>query len=86
MKIKVLFVALIGLLLAAGLILAGCDQREWCRGTCKWMGEYYDSLRYGGCDVISGGACHDDCSAYRASLNNSIWRVDCDCDVPAKEE
>ena len=86
MKIKILFVALIGLLLAAGLILAGCEQPEWCRGSCFYSGEISDNPIYGGCDVVSGGACYVDCNAKKAHLAHSYLRVGCNCDVPAKEE
>ena len=78
MKIRVLVAALIGLLLAVGMILAGCQQDE-CDGSCHYRYEYeYDLKLYGGCDVVSGGRCYDVCAASQAQ-GSFAYDVKCNC-------
>ena len=75
MKNKVLIVILIGLLLLMGLVFAGC-QKDECKGTCKWDSEYG---LYGGCDMVHGGRCYDECAASKASINKPPLSVKCNC-------
>jgi hypothetical protein len=70
-----LVVGLIGLLLATGLVLVGCQQ-DVCRGSCNWNVEYG---LYGGCDSVSGGRCYDECAAYKAFIEKRSRTVRCDC-------
>jgi hypothetical protein len=70
-KSKLLAVCLIGILMAVGLVVMGCnlncDNDSNCSGTRKGFGFNYDYCPDSSCAVTK---------AYNAS---TTWPVDCDC-------
>jgi hypothetical protein len=86
-KKKILVIGLIGLLLAVGLYLIGCDQPDKCDGKC-WYGRDHwqdtgDTPYHYGCSDYEKGACYKDCKAYTSWRNkdnyNGYFKYTCDC-------
>jgi hypothetical protein len=76
-KSKLFIVGLIGLLLALGLVIAGCTDE--CGGHCEYTGGTDDNIcNYGALSI----KCYD-CSAYQAWQTMQIppgsVSVGCDC-------
>ena len=85
MKNKILAVSLVGLLMAGGLVLAGCGK-----GTCADFGAKGDCEAYVGKEkgaiAVGGGSCTDSsCAAWKAMKNPPKLKADegreirCDC-------
>jgi hypothetical protein len=74
-KIRVLVVVLIGLLMAGGLILAGCDSGCNNIGNvdCEW-----GPNGYGGYTLIKYCG-KSKCAVYTGNSGSPLRRVTCDC-------
>jgi hypothetical protein len=81
-KSKILVVALIGLLILGGLVLAGCGDD--CGGYCKVT--WSDGKRSSDSNVCGAYTCSSKCLAYKNYYSNKdlpglkyvIYRCDCD--------
>jgi len=75
MKKKILVVGLIGLLLAGGLVLAGCDDKSCPKGgICSASIDSYGN-KYAG----EGSCGNGDCAVSKATRNYTPGKHSCSC-------
>jgi len=83
-KSKLLVLGLVGLLLAGGLVLVGCDLFSKCPGGYNpLLGSSYGAGSKGNCNYSGTQSsmrdCEDGCLVNYASRNPNAYSFSCDC-------
>ncbi|MCL1930970.1 MAG: hypothetical protein FWF55_04085 [Treponema sp.] len=79
-KSKILVVGLIGLLMAGGLVMAGCDEPGCSNdGKCEYQTAVLDGY-YGSSSGVDNVCGDSDCNVYKQKYSGGATaRADCNC-------